>query len=51
MLWWIINFFDLGGDRYSQERIRVIREVGDKYEPKEGEKITESSYRELDKKQ
>lgn len=51
LLWQIIEFFDLRGDRHARERVKVIREVGDKYEPQEGEEIVEESFRKLIEKQ
>lgn len=33
LLWHVIEFFNLGGTRYDKERVRVVREPGDKYEP------------------
>jgi hypothetical protein len=33
LLWHIIEFFGLAGDRYARESIAVIRVAGRKYEP------------------
>lgn len=33
LLWFILNYFGLGGSRYDRERLWVVRKRGDKYEP------------------
>lgn len=33
LLWWIIDFFNLRGNKYDQERLAIIRETGNKYIP------------------
>lgn len=50
LLWEIINFFGLMGSRYDEERLSVIRVVGNKYTPKEGEWIINKSYQQLKRK-
>lgn len=40
----IIEFFSLERGRYDRERISVIRQAGDKYEPQKDEKIVEEKY-------
>jgi len=37
LLWQIIKFFDLAGDRYARDSIAIIRVAGRKYEPQEDE--------------
>ena len=46
----IINFFSLRGGRYDRERIRVIREVGDKYTLQKNEKVLKMSYSQVVRK-
>ena len=42
LLWWIIDFFGIGGSRYDAARLRIAREPGDKYEgPETGVQETE----------
>jgi hypothetical protein len=31
LLWRVIDHFELAGDRYDKERLRITREPGDKY--------------------
>ncbi len=50
LLWKIIDFFDLRRSRYNRERIRIVREVGDKYELQEDEKIIKERYRRVIRK-
>ena len=51
LLWTIIDHFDLGGTKYSRERIRIIREPGEKYEHiKADEDIVEKTYWVIEKK-
>jgi len=44
LLWEIIHFFNLRPSRHERECIRVVREVGDKYTPREGEKIVKEYF-------
>lgn len=46
----IIEFFGLRGNRYDRERIRVVREVGNKYTPQEGERVVHTCYAQVTKK-
>jgi hypothetical protein len=39
MLWQLIETLGLRGSRHDSQRLRVIVEAGDKYEPKPDEKI------------
>lgn len=39
LLWEILNFFDLVGNKYDRERLVITRKAGEKYTPKKGEKI------------
>lgn len=32
LLWRVMDYFALRGDRYDKERLQIIRERGDKYE-------------------
>lgn len=32
LLWRVMDYFSLGGDRYDKERLTITRERGDKYE-------------------
>ena len=50
MLWGVVNFFNLGGDKYDMERIFVVRKIGENYVPQKGDKIITESYRQLAKK-
>ncbi len=47
LLWEIINFFNLEGSRYDKKRLSVVSMVGDKYTPKEGERLINKSYQQL----
>ena len=39
LLWRVMDYFGLGGDRYDKERLTITRERGDKYEgPSAGER-------------
>jgi len=31
LLWFVMNYFDLGGSRHDKQRLHVIRRRGDKY--------------------
>ena len=44
MLQHVVEFFDLLRSRHARERIRVVQEAGDKYEPSEGEVLEERIY-------
>lgn len=47
----IIEFFGLRGGRYDRERIRVVREVGDKYTPQKDEKIVREHFSKVKSRQ
>ena len=44
LLWCVIEYFAMNSSRYDRERIAVHVEVGDKYEPRKGEKIRRGRY-------
>jgi hypothetical protein len=31
LLWWLVEYFNLGGSRHDAERLRIKREPGDKH--------------------
>ena len=35
LLWWVMNYFDLGGSKFDKERLGIARRQGEKYEPPE----------------
>ena len=41
LLWELVELLGLRGGRYDRKRVRVMIEVGDKYEPKESEVLVE----------
>ncbi|HAU08030.1 MAG: hypothetical protein UW46_C0003G0027 [Candidatus Yanofskybacteria bacterium GW2011_GWF1_44_227] len=47
LLWEIIEFFGLQGDRYSKDRVAIIRKIGDKYTPSPEDKIEEITYQRI----
>lgn len=47
----VIEFFGLRGSRYDRERIRVVKEVGDKYEPLKDEEIVGEHYQKIARRQ
>ena len=38
LLWWVMNYFDLGGSKFDKERLGIVRRRGEKYEPPEKKK-------------
>ncbi len=39
LLWEIVNFFNLSGNKYDRERILITRKTGERYTPQKDEKI------------
>ncbi len=39
LLWKIVEFFNLMGDKYDKERISITKKTGERYTPKKGEKL------------
>jgi len=35
LLWWVMNYFDLGGSKFDKKRLGIARRQGEKYEPPE----------------
>ena len=35
LLWWVMDYFGLGGSRHDKERLTITRKRGDKYMPPE----------------
>jgi len=45
LIHFLLDYFNVNSDRYARRRVYPHVEVGDKYEPKEGEKIVARYYR------
>lgn len=39
LLWFVMEYFALGGSRYDKKRLYIARKQGDKYEPPEKREI------------